>query len=367
MPDLVVVGAGPIGLAVAWRAAQRGLAVTVHDPGPDDSGAWYAAAGILAPVSEETVGEHELTSLLVDSAAIWPTFAADLESATGQDIGYRTEGTLVVALTADDETRVGQLHDYQTAVGLSANLQTTADLRHREPSLTPRLRGGAYVADDQQVNPRRLMIALRAACRSAGVITVRTRVADLRDLQAAQVVVAAGCGSAGLTGLPLRPVKGQVLRLRSADRREPCFRHVIRGYANGAQVYLVPRLDGEVVIGATMEERVDNLVTAGAVLELVRAATDLVPELSEYEVAQACVRHRPATPDSAPVLGPMPGRPGVLVATGHYQNGILLTPLTADLMVRALTERAPLKRFATFGPTRFDSRAPQAASEVTHG
>lgn len=365
MSDLVVVGAGPIGLAVAWRSAKRGLTVTVYDPGPDGSGAWYAAAGILAPVSEETVGEHELSSLLVESAAVWPAFAAELEATTGLDIGYRTEGTLVVALTADDETEVRRLRDYQTDLGLPAHPQTAAELRGREPLLALRSHGGTYLPGDRQVDPRRMMIALRTACRDAGVIITQTRVADLADLPTARVVVAAGCGSARLTGLPVSPVKGQVLRLRPPDRQAPGFRHVIRGYADGRPVYLVPRSDGEVVVGATMEERSDHLVTAGALLELLRAATDLVPELAEYELAEACVRHRPATPDNAPILGPLPGQPGVIVATGHYQNGILLTPLTAELVVEALTEPIPPKRFVTFGPARFGPAATHVAEEVT--
>lgn len=351
--DLAVVGAGPIGLAVAWRAARRGLAVTMYDPEPDDSGAWYAAAGILAPVSEETVGEPELTGLLVDSAASWPAFAAELEAATGLDIGYRAEGTLVVALTAGDRAEVLRLRDHQTGLGLPARQQTAAELRAREPSLAPRPHGGVYSSGDRQVNPRRMVVALRAACRAAGVVVEHTRVTDLADLPAARVVVAAGCGSAALTGLPVRPVKGQVLRLRSPDREAPGLRHVVRGYADGRAVYVVPRLDGEVVVGATMEERTDHLATAGAVLELLGAATALVPELTDYELTEVCVRHRPATPDSAPILGPLPGQPRVVVATGHHQNGILLTPLTADLVVRALVEPVPPARFETFGPARF--------------
>ncbi|MFI0480780.1 glycine oxidase ThiO [Actinomadura sp. 9N215] len=353
MSDLAVVGAGPIGLAVAWRAAERGLAVTVHDAGPDGAGAWYAAAGILAPVSAETVGEDELSGLLVESSAVWPAFAAELEAATGLDIGYRTEGTLMVALTAADETEARRVRDYQTGLGLAAHPRTAAELRGCEPSLALRVRGGAYLPGDRQVDPRRMMIALRAACRAAGVTFARARVSDLADLPDGRAVVAAGCGSAALTGLPVRPVKGQVLRLRPPDGRAPCFRHVIRGYAGGRPVYLVPRPGGEVVAGATMEERSDRLVTAGAVVELLRAATDLVPELAGYELAEACVRHRPATPDGAPIMGPLPWRPDVIVATGHYQNGILLAPLTAELVVQALTGPDPEERFATFGPSRF--------------
>lgn len=354
MTDLVVVGAGPIGLAVAWQAARRGLAVTVYDPGPDDSGAWYAAAGMLSPVSDDTVGDQELTRLMMESAAAWPAFAAELEGTIGLDIGYRTEGALVVALTAEDEAGVRRLRDRQNDLGLPAHPLTSAALREREPLLSRRLRGGMYAPGDQQVNPRRLVIALRAACRAVGVTWVQARVADLADLPAARVVVAAGCGTVGLTGLPVRAVKGQTLRLRSPDRQAPGLRHMIRGYADGRSVYLVPRPDdGEVVVGATVDERSDHLVTAGAVVELLPTAINLAPELAEYELVEACVRHRPATPDDAPIMGWLPWRPDVLAATGHYRNGILLAPVTAGLVVRALAEPTAPEWYATFGPARF--------------
>ncbi len=365
MTDLGVVGAGPIGLAVAWRAARHGLAVTVYDPAPDgDAGAWYAAAGILAPVSEETAGDGELTGLMVEAAAAWPAFAAELEAATGRDIGHRTDGALVVSLTADDEADVSRLRDHHATAGLPAHPLTAAELRRREALLAPGLAGGTFVPGDAQVDPRRMMAALRAACRSAGVGTEPTRVADPANLPQPRVVIAAGCGSAALTGLPVRPVKGQVLRLRPPDGRGPGFRHVIRGHADGRRVYLVPRPDGEVVVGATTEERDDDRLTAGAVLELLRTAHDLMPELGRYELAQACVRHRPATPDGAPVLGPLPGQPDVLVATGHHQNGILLAPQTADLVVRALTEPAPPEQLAAFGAARIRPHALRGAKEA---
>jgi glycine oxidase len=144
-------------------------------------------------------------------------------------------------------------------------------------------------------------------------------------------------------------VKGQILRLRAP---RPGFRHVIRGYADGRQVYLVPRTDGEVVIGATMEERSDSTVTVGGVLELLRAATDLVPELTEYELTETLVRHRPATPDNAPVLGAL--RPGVVVAAGHHRHGVLLTPVTADLIAALVADGREDPMLAAFRPARFE-------------
>ena len=346
--DVAVVGGGVIGLAVAWRCAQRGMRVTLHDHGTGASG---VAAGMLAPASEAYFGESELTALLVASAGLWPRFAAEL--AGYGDVGYRTDGTLVVALTADDRAEAARLWAFQESLGLPVTALTAVELRGEEPALHPRVRGGARV-DDHQADPRRLLATLRVAAEAAGVRLVPERVGALSDLDAGTVVVAAGCGSAALTGLPVRPVKGQLLRLRAAPAGVAGFRHVIRGWADRRRVYLVPRADGEVVVGASEEERTDTVPTAGAVLELLRAATDLVPELTEYELAEVCVGHRPGTPDNAPMLGRLD--PRTVVATGHYRHGVLLTPVTADTITELLaTGRAP-ELIAPFTPTRFAHR-----------
>ncbi|SDY76546.1 glycine oxidase [Micromonospora pattaloongensis] len=353
--DVAVVGAGPIGLAVAWRCAQRGLRVTVYDPAPG-SGASAVAAGMLAPVAEAYFGEVALTGLLVESAARWPRFAAELSTATGMSLGYRTEGTLVVALTGDDLAEAERLWTYQQRLGLPITPLRPAALREREPLLAPRARGGAYAPGDHQVDPRRLVAALRAALDRCGVPVVARHVDELSTIEAGTVVVAAGCGAGPLTGLPIRPVKGQVLRLRTPGGGAPGFRHVIRGYADGRHVYLVPRADGEVVVGATVEERGDRAVTAGAVLELLRAAADLIPEIAEYELVEARAALRPGTPDNAPALGRLPGRPGVVVATGHYRHGIVLTPVTAELIADLVATGAPDPALAPFAPERFGAR-----------
>jgi glycine oxidase len=343
--DVAVVGGGVIGLAVAWRCAQDGMNVTVHDHG---SGASRVAAGMLAPVSEAYFGESDLTALLVVAAGQWPAFAAEL--APYGDVDYRTDGTLVVALTADDLAEASRLWTYQESLGLPVRRLAVDELRELEPALNPRLRGGALV-NDHHADPRRLLATLRAAAVAAGVRVEDRAVAALSELDADTVVVAAGCGSAALTGLPVRPVKGQLLRLRAPGGGAPGFRHVIRAWADGRKVYLVPRTDGEVVVGASEEERTDAVPTAGAALELLRAATDLVPELTEYELAEVCVGHRPGTPDNAPILGTLTD--GVVVATGHYRHGILLTPATADAITElVMTAKAP-ELIARFSPDRF--------------
>ncbi|HLU44388.1 MAG TPA: glycine oxidase ThiO [Natronosporangium sp.] len=350
---VTVVGGGVIGLAIAWRCAQRGLAVTVYEA--ERPGAWQVAAGMLAPVSEAYFGEDQLTALLVASAQQWEEFAAAL--APYGEVGYRTEGTLLVALTADDLAEAERLWTYQQSLGLPVERLTAARVRRREPALHPRVRGGAYAPHDRQVDPRRLVATLRAAATAAGVEFVAGPVDDLATRGEGPVVVAAGCGSAALTGLPVRPVKGQVLRLRAPDG-EPGFRHVIRGFADGRRVYLVPRADGEVVVGATEEERTDPLPTAGGALELLRAATDLVPELYEYELVEVGVGHRPGTPDNAPILGRLPGRPEVVVATGHYRHGILLTPVTAEAISELVATGQVPEVIVPFGPDRFDGSTP---------
>jgi glycine oxidase len=348
--DVAVVGGGVIGLAVAWRCGQAGLRVTVHDPSPG-AGASSVAAGMLAPVSEAYFGETALTALLVASAGQWPGFAAEL--AAYGDVGYRSDGTLVVALTADDVAEASRLWRYQAGLGLPVRELDPEAVRRCAPVLHPRVRRGALV-DDHQVDPRRVVAALRAAAGATGVRLRQHPVGALAELDADTVVVAAGCGSSRLTGLPVRPVKGQVLRLR-APAGGPEFRHVIRGYADRRQVYLVPRADGEVVVGATVEERTDAVATAGAVLELLRAATDLVPELAEYELAEVCVGHRPGTPDNAPIIGRWGRR--VVVATGHYRHGVLLAPVTADAVVRLVTAGVVPELVAPFSPARFRAGA----------
>ncbi|WP_435871005.1 glycine oxidase ThiO [Micromonospora musae] len=365
--DVAVVGAGPIGLAVAWRCAARGLRVTVHDPAPG-SGASAVAAGMLAPVSEAYFGERELTGLLVESAARWPAFAAELTEASGVELGYRIEGTLLVGLTADDLAEARRLWAYQQEIGLPVTPLRPSELRDREPALAPRVRGGAFAATDHQVDPRLLLPALRIAAERAGAVLVPGPVRTLADLDAAVTVVAAGCGAAALTGLPVRPVKGQVLRLRAPGGATPGFRHVIRGYADGESVYLVPRSGGEVVVGATVEERRDTDVSAGAVLRLLRAAVDVLPELAEYDLVETAAGLRPGTPDNAPILGPLPGRPGVLVATGHHRHGIVLTPVTADLIADLVTTGRPDPLLAPFRPDRFTGpAAPDSAGSKTAG
>lgn len=358
-----VVGGGVIGLACAWELSRNGHEVTVVAPAPGRDGAGWVAAGMLAPVTEAQFGESALTTLLVEGAGRWPAFAAALEAATGLDIGYETTGTVTVAVTASDRANLDDLLAYQHALCLEAHRRSASECRRLVPALSPTLRGGIEVPGDHQVDNRALLGALAEACHRAGVTFVTQRVeavadgpvlvlADGRRLPAPLVVLAAGTGLPGIGGLadaglpPLRPVKGHILRLgpSAADSPVPLLARTVRGQVHGRSVYLVPRRDGSVVVGATVEERgTDTAVRAGAVHELLCDARTLVPAVDQLELLESATGLRPATPDNTPRLG-WTGRDGVLVATGHYRNGILLAPLTASAVSDLVGSRpvAPL-------------------------
>ncbi|HWS38221.1 MAG TPA: glycine oxidase ThiO [Actinoplanes sp.] len=335
---VAVVGGGVIGLSVAAELLARGVDVTVHDPLPEGGdGAWSVAAGMLAPGGESAFEYPHLTRLLEASQELWPEFAAALG-----EVGYDTAGTLSVALTADDVAEAAREWRHQKLSQLSGS-----QVRDREPAVSPRVRAGAFAAHEHQVDPRKVVAVLRE--RLTGRI-VAQRVTELSDVDADVVVVAAGAGTAALTGLPIRPVKGQVLRLRG----EPgLLRHVIDGVADGRHVYLVPRADGEVVVGATQEELADSRNTAGGVHDLLRAALDLVPGLADHELTEVTVGHRPGTPDNGPILGFLDRDRRVIVAAGHFRNGILLAPITARLIAGLVLTGSADPIIDGFAPGRF--------------
>jgi glycine oxidase len=374
-PDLLVVGGGIIGLAVAWRSAQRGLGVTVVDPAPG-GGAAQVAAGMLAPVTELQYGEEALLELGLASNARYAQFAAELEEASGLSTGYRACGTLAVALDSDDREELRELHAFHQRLGLASHWLTGRECRRLEPMLAPGVRGGLHVTDDHQVDGRRLAAALVEACGRAGVTLLRAGAAELltgagadrvtglrlddgTTLTGDTVVLAAGPRSHLLPGLPegvlpaVRPVKGQILRLRVPAPYRPFLSRNVRAVVRGQHLYLVPREDGELVIGATSEEQgYDTTVTAGGVYELLRDAHDLVPGITELPLVETSAGLRPGSPDNAPLIG-WTGLPGLYAATGHYRNGVLLTPVTADLASQELATGVTPALAAPFSPTRF--------------
>ncbi|MER5434735.1 glycine oxidase ThiO [Streptomyces sp. NPDC002588] len=371
--DVLVVGGGIIGLVTAWRAAQRGFAVTVVDPEPG-GGAARVAAGMLAAVTELHHGEQTLLGLNLASARRYPEFAAELTEVTGQDLGYRRCGTLAVALDADDRAHLRELHALQAQSGLESEWLAGRDCRRLEPMLAPGVRGGLRVDGDHQIDPRRLADALVVACERTGVVfhrawAERLSVAGERAagvvtragaaLDAGQVVLAAGSLSGRLAGVPqdvlppVRPVKGQVLRLTVPPAHAPFLSRTVRAVVRGSQVYLVPRENGELVVGATSEELGwDTTVTAGGVYELLRDAHELVPGITELPLTETRAGLRPGSPDNAPLLGPTE-LDGLLLATGHHRNGVLLTPVTGDAMAHALVTGELPEEVRPFTPRRF--------------
>ncbi|GFH35084.1 glycine oxidase ThiO [Streptomyces pacificus] len=371
--DVLVIGGGVIGLVTAWRAAQRGLRTALADPEPG-GGAAQVAAGMLAAVTELHYGEETLLGLNLASAGRYPGFAAELGEASGQDTGYRSCGTLAVALDADDRAHLRELHALQRRFGLQSEWLTGRECRRLEPLLAPGVRGGLRVDGDHQVDPRRLTRALVVACERAGVVFHRRwaeRLSVVRDraagavltggatVAADQVVLAAGSLSGRLAGVPaqalppVRPVKGQVLRLRVPSEYAPFLSRTVRAVVRGSHVYLVPRENGELVVGATSEELGwDTAVTAGGVYRLLRDAHELVPGITELPLTETRAGLRPGSPDNAPLLGPSE-LPGLLLATGHYRNGVLLAPVTGDALAHALVTGELPDEARPFTPRRF--------------
>jgi glycine oxidase len=357
MAQVHVVGGGVIALSSAWELSRNGHEVTVVSPTPGRDGASWVAAGMLAPVTEAQFGESALTMLLLEGAGRWPAFAGALEAASGQSIGYDTTGTLTVALDASDRASLDDLLAYQHSLGLDATRRSASECRDLVPALSPSLRGGIEVPGDHQVDNRALLSALVEANRAAGVTFDRVTVtavaagpalvlADGRRLFPDQVVLAPGVGLpaiAGLDGAPtpeVRPVKGHILRLGPAPGiTAPLLARTVRGLVRGHSVYLVPRGDGSLVVGATVEERgADTTVQAGAVHELLCDARAIVPGVDELELREAAAGLRPGTPDNMPRIG-WSGIENVAFATGHYRNGILLAPLTASVVADLLGRR----------------------------
>jgi len=377
MPKVAIIGAGVIGVGIAWRLAAKGARVDVFDRGAAGGGASHAAAGMLAACCEAEPGEDALVALGRESQARWPAFAAELLKASGIDVELRTEGTLVVALTADDQARIHHHLAHQKKLGLPLEWISAAETRRREPHLAGKLAGAVWSPEDHQVDNRKLAAGLRVAAEAAGAsihehkpvkeISIAGGRADgvvLGDgtkVQADVVVLAAGAWSRTIGGLapelrpPVRPIKGQMLSLRM-DAVAPLMTHVI--WAPG--VYMVPRKDGRLIVGATVEEKAfDTALTAGGLLTLLEAAWRTIPAIEELPIDEMWVGHRPGSRDDAPIVGPGPAQ-GLIYATGHHRNGILLAPVTVDAIAKLVLEGALDPTIRPFGIERF---APPRAAE----
>ena len=346
-----MIGAGLIGLSCAWRARKRGLSVLVVDradaPGAETSD---VAAGMLAPVTEADFGEEGPLRVNLLARERWPAFAAELEEVTGLPTGYRDSGALVVAADRDDAEALRRLHEFQRSLGLSSEWLTPSRCRALEPGLAPSIAGGILAPQDGSADPR---ATVRALARTAEDVELGVEVQAIEHdgsavtgvrtsagtIACEQVVVAAGPWSAALApigeGPPVRPVKGQILELRTRGSMPQPFERVVRT----PRCYLVSRGDGRVVLGATVEEQgFDTAVTADGVFRLLEAAWEVLPEVGELEFVDARAGLRPATPDNVPLVGPDRDLEGLIWATGHWRNGVLLAPLTADTVAGLLTQ-----------------------------
>jgi glycine oxidase len=383
LPRVAVIGAGVSGLGIAWRLAEAGCPVTVFERGAAGRGASWAAAGMLAAGLEAEPGEERLLALNLEGQRLWPAFRDQLEAASGIGVGYREEGTLAVALTRDDVERLRFAFEFQRDCGIQLEWRSGVDARRLEPHLRAGLAAAVLSPNDHQVDSRRLVLALQQAFRAAGGVLRehvevraldvdggRTRgvIIDGERCAADVVLLAGGAWSAGLEGLPaaarppVRPVKGQMLALRM-DPEQPMLRHVLWG----PKGYLVPKADGRLIVGGTVEERgFDPDLTAGGVLALIEAAWRALPSIEELPIDELWTGFRPTSRDDAPILGPTPVE-GLFVATGHHRNGILLTPLTALAVSDAILSGRVPEVTREFTIDRFTVPAGRSADRPAQG
>jgi len=367
--DLVVVGAGIIGLSAAWEAMSRGWSVLVIDRDEPGGGASSVAAGMLAPVSEARPTEEPLVRFGRDSLERWPELVGHLERATGIECLFPTGGILLVAVDRDQLEVLEHEERNLEALGLEAERLSGRQVLEREPRLNPSVVGGLSTREDRSVDPRRVVQALVEAIgnggsRVASGVSMKALHRDdagvrsvelesdgrIRRVETGRLLVAAGSWShrvlPELQELPLRPVKGQLIRLRG----EPLIERMVRT----PDVYLVPRDSGELVVGASSEEQgFDGSATAGVVMDLLYEAWRAVPGLYDLELREINVGFRPALRDNLPAIGPATGISGLYVATGHYRNGILLAPATAHYLVATMETGDVPSELQPFAPDRF--------------
>jgi glycine oxidase len=376
--DAIFVGAGVVGLACAWRAAERGARVCVLERDRPAAGASGVAAGMLAPVGEASWGEERLLDFNFESLRRWPDFAEQLEGEAELETGFAQPGALHVALDRDEAEELRRRYELHQSLGLDSGWLPGRECRRLEPGLATAVRGGAHVPGEASVDPRRVVAALLGALDRRGVdvhsgaevVTAernadawRVETADHRTFDGEQVVLTAGCWSGQARwipgGVPVRPVKGEILTLRGPAEEPACERIVA-----GERVYMVPRADGRLIVGATVEERgFDTAVTAGGVHELLREAYRVIPEIAELELVEASAGLRPGSPDNAPLIGAGDAE-GLLLATGHFRNGVLQAPATADSIAALLAGEKPPVDLDAFSPQRFTQRPADSTVEV---
>lgn len=366
----IIVGGGINGLSIGWRLAQSGYAVTVMESGEAGHGATWASAGLLAPhIVVSSPMEEQRSRLVLASHKMWADFARELEEASGMSIGYRTEGSLV---TACDEAGLDHLHEHialQKQWGIDLQLLSGDEARKLEPQISTDVIAAVFSPIDHQVDNRLVAQALKMALlRAGGDLREHTPVteiviednmirgvrADHELLSADCVILAAGAWSQTISGLPavalppVRPVKGQILAVQMPPDA-PLVRHLIWGH----DVYMIPRLDGRLIIGATVEEQgFDTRLTAGGVLGLLQSGCATIPAVRDLPIHEMWVGLRPGSADDAPILGPTPIQ-GLIVATGHFAHGIVLAPITAQAISHLVLTDETLDSIRPFSLSRF--------------
>ena len=369
--DCVIVGGGIIGLAIAWRTSQLGLSVAMLERDHPARSASWVAAGMLAPVTEVSYGEEELLAFNLEAAARYPSFVQELSRSSGIPLELSKNGTLFVAFDRDQKEALEVLFEFQSSLGLDAEWIGDGRLRELEPGLRSSARAAVLARNDRAIDPRVLTGALLEAAQREGTLIfpetevtsisiqgsnctgVRTASGD--EFKTTNVVVAAGSWSGSIEGMPaeirenLRPVKGQLMHLKPGGGLSGPVEHIIRT----EEIYLVPRADGSIVAGASVEEKgFDTTITAGEIYELLRSADEAVPGIREMELAATISGLRPGTPDNRPLIGPTSIQ-GLVVATGHFRNGILQTAVTADAVARFVVKGEALPEMKPFHPERF--------------
>ncbi len=347
---IIIVGGGVIGLGIGWQLAKAGCIVSIYERNLAGRAASWAAAGMLAPHAEVHFEERALLKLGVQSCRMYPEWVAELETDSQMNVGYRAEGTLIVGVDRDDARELEHLYESQQLLELKVEWLTGIEAREMEPLLSPKITAAIWSKDDHQVDNRAMVGALTHAYRNAGgtlhenitvekieIVHGKAKGIWVKDKleEADTIVLAAGCWSSDIDGLPetvkppVRPVKGQMLALQM---EEGIFlQKVIRAprAKYPTDVYLVPKADGRLIIGATSEEMgFDTRLTAGGLFELLRGTWEAVPGIYDLPVIETWAGLRPASRDNAPILGETDVE-NLIMATGHYRNGILLTPVTA--------------------------------------
>ncbi|MGK2954804.1 MAG: glycine oxidase ThiO [Solirubrobacterales bacterium] len=368
--DAIVAGAGVIGLAIAWELHQQGASVLVVDRDRPGAGATSVAAGMLAPTGELDFGEPALLEMNMVSAGMYPEFVSSIERVCGGLLGYQRMGGLHVALDRDEAAELKRIHELQLESGLRAEWLGPDAAREAEPGVSPSLTGAVLVESDGAIDPRVLTAGLlealdKEAVEVRGGTAVKSVKVSHGQVESVEIegggrlrtrafVAAAGaeCGRAEWLPAevrpPVRPVKGQILELKG-DPTDPVCSRILAS----ERVYLVPRRDGRLIVGATVEELgFDSKVTAGGVHELLREAYRLLPEVSELEFLNVVAGLRPGTPDNLPVVGPT-SIDGLFMATGHYRNGILLAPITARAVADSVDGGTICGPMVEASPARF--------------